>query len=308
MRPVGTAPRNSTLRIIRFILSTSTRSAPKSQLTTYGLQTWRVPKSPIREAAEAWRGIVTVRHFALVYAFGLLSWTLAGLNNGLGFIPAEASNAQLIAAGIIPAVGTSVTYILARALWRLPLWTSGLLTVHRPAWIRVIQGILIVLTLGSIVVMFTGSGLDNDNINLTGVYLLPVFVSLNVFVVPPNALQRLIYNFFAWLLLVIVGLWLFGAYIFWVYDRLPQALGGGNPECVLINVDGSRLSRETSKALDLSIVDDQSQAKSVEVQVVFRGGDKLFFRTPEGSASGGGALVELRGDIIVATRSCADTN
>ncbi len=262
--------------------------------------------SPIKNARIAWRSLPKLQVAGIAYIWGLVFWTFAAYMAELGFIVANASNAQIVIAGFIPGLMVGFFYLVFRSLVDLPAWTSACLNSLGPQWVSALLFARNALFVSSIVAVIAGSLLNVET--MTAVAIIVFFVSLYslLFIGRADRFQRIIFGVSAILFVVLFVVWMGLGYVIEVYPRLPQAFGGGRPECFDLDIQATRFTANTLENLGLVYEAPRgSSPVTARLYVLFRGGDSFFVSPDSTIDPTERTVIELRGDVVQAMSPCA---
>jgi hypothetical protein len=246
---------------------------------------------------------------ALAYLGGLAVWSANATQNDLG--PQAAASLQYLVAGLIPAALILLGVALSLFWIATPRWTSNWIAIHQPRWARWVVRLAYVGLPASIVMPWIGIGVEELTGHLLSLWFLlylPLAVTLASFLVvvclvPPKSFLTSILPLFyglagiAALIAVTIGFYLNRA-----YPWLPQSVGGGRARCAQLDIDTTRVSKETLNSL-VPRRRNATTARTQTVDIIFTRDDVLFIKRrhpfPESTPT-----VELPRDTVRAVIAC----
>lgn len=92
------------------------------------------------------------------------------------------------------------------------------------------------------------------------------------------------------------GVWFYATTL---YPRLPQALGGAQPQCVTLDLEADSIAKETLALLGAT---GHPAARTAKVWLLFSSSDSLVVQPRSGASTSG--VVELRRDAVSAVAIC----
>jgi hypothetical protein len=237
-----------------------------------------------------------------LYVLGFLSWAMFSWEFGLG--PVSAVDEQYLVAGIVPLLIGLVVVLAVWSLLKLSAWLAG----TPSSWQRTVGRRS--LTVGPFVFIATFVVAKATGLAITGygilVGTLAMIIGGMLLRKDATADARSMQKFglrYGMLFAVVFGLAGFGMYWSRVFPRLPAALGGPSPRCVLLDIDGSRLSSETMTA----ILGDKPSSGGVDRSrrlYLIRTADEFLVLTPEPEIRHGMSVFRIDRNHLTAIMPC----
>ncbi|MBA7491884.1 hypothetical protein ES702_02432 [subsurface metagenome] len=274
---------------------------------TFSLLEWITDR--LRPLAKLRDGLLVVA--AIVYILGYLVWSLNAWVNNLGLLPAL--EFQYFVAGIFPALVIWLVYIGIRNTRRLvdnltkwfgPSAKRGLLILRWPIRFCFGGGILgcVLWTLGVRNIPFIP-------VSILFIATAPLWWATEkscIFRgVPPRFMHwyRLIIFHYVFIAFCALGLY---SYIFVIYPKLPQAVGGLRPRCVYLDIKKAGLSNEILEDIfPVDAVTSNSEVvRSVKLDVFFLGGEFMRLRPHVEKQDARLRVYEIRKSVVQAVISC----
>jgi hypothetical protein len=290
----------------------------------------------LERAGEFLAPLVALRDGILVigagcYLLGYAAWSLYAWANHLGLLPLL--SAQYVVAGATTGVYIVLALFIARGMWllraRLPVWLDA--NVQWKLTIR--WAISVVSSLALIIGMLSSVFAADAAVTVICMYVFAFGAFLTVRLPQlPAWLQRVngslarmpgakAYGFLFDLVLnpgTMDGLGKFYGMIFSAlipflflllaivtFVLLPQELGGARPACAFLDVDWSMVSDETKTALLAQPAETHPRvARSVQVDVLFAGGDTILVRRRAPQPGEASRVHEISAKLITARVGC----
>jgi len=290
----------------------------------------------LERAGEFLAPLVALRDGILVigagcYLLGYAAWSLYAWANHLGLLPLL--SAQFVVAGATIGVYIVLAFSIARGMWllraRLQVWLDA-----NVQWKLTIRWAISVVSSLALVIGMVSSVFSADaalTVICMYVFAFGAFLTVRLPQLPAwlqrvnGSLARMpgakAYGFLFDLVLnpgTLDGLGKFYGVIFSVlipflflllalvtFVLLPQELGGARPACAFLDVDWSMVSNETRTALLAQPTETHPRvARSVQVDVLFAGGDTILVRRRVPLAGEAGPVHEISAKLITARVGC----